>query len=164
MSLCPRVGISSWNLGGFPLLGRWSLKYITYPSCLLFKELCVLGTLLAPCRVKGSCILIYKVGVLGTTRPSKILDLKEGGMIIAPDKHALLSSPLSVFCYWESSYLHDFWKNGFVEMVLKSRCTKISLVDLFILILWKRILLVCGSYFPHIRHKLIKHNNWPIRG
>lgn len=55
------------------------------------------------------------------------------------------------FLYWEYQYLHDFWKNGFVEMVLKSRRTKIPLVDLFILILWKRTLSVCGFHFPHMQ-------------
>lgn len=77
-SLCPSAGrVSSWTLSCFPFLGRRTFKYISYPSCLLFKELCVLGALLAPCWVKGGGVLIHKVGIFGTTRAPEILDLRE---------------------------------------------------------------------------------------
>ena len=60
----------------------------------------------------------------------KFLTWKRDGWLQHQSPHA---QPQVCFSYWESPYLHDFRKNGFVEMVLKSRCTKISLVDFFIL-------------------------------
>lgn len=87
--------ISSGTLSSFPLLGRYPFKYILYPSCLLFKELRVLGTCLALCYVRGGAVLMHKVGVFGTRAP-KVLDL------------------------------HDFGKNGFVEMIHQGRCAEVS--------------------------------------
>lgn len=61
----------------FPFLHRRSLKHIPYTSCLLLEEFGVLGTLLAPCRVKRCCVLIHQVSVFCPTRTSKVFDLKD---------------------------------------------------------------------------------------
>lgn len=102
LSPVSKSGRSGWILGSFPLLGRRSLKYIPYPCCLLFKELCILCTLLAPGWVKGGSVLVHKVGVFGATRTSKVLDLKEE-WISYITQHTTPQPQFSILCFVFSS-------------------------------------------------------------
>lgn len=64
------------DVSSLPLVCTGPVEHIPHACCLLLKELGVLSGLLSPGRVERRGVLVHQVGVLGTSRPTKVFDLE----------------------------------------------------------------------------------------